>query len=406
MNSVKSGRFYRNISLLALMQALLMTNSSLLIATTALIGERLAPYPSLATLPMSMQYLATLLLIFPISMAMQNWGRKPILLIGTLCGVVGASLLAYGVFNGSFLLFTLGSLVIGGLVASGQFYRFAAADAAPDALRSRAISLTLAGGIIAAFIGSNLARVSKDLLQPTYSAGFIILIVVASLSVILAAFLKLPPMESTELGKDRTQPRPLGKLISQPKFIVALISGMVGGATMILLMGASPLAIGHAHHEFSTVTSVIQWHLVAMFLPSFFTGDLIRRFGVTTIILGGGILGFLAIAFGLSSQSSFAFHGSMILIGLSWNFLYIGGSSLLTETYHPSEKGRAQGINDCLIYGLIFVSSLLTAQIEHSLGWYWVVYAAIPGMTVATAAVIWLKWFSPARDKTLNSSPS
>ena len=409
---MKPGKFYRNIVLLALMQALLMTNSSLLIATTALIGERLAPHPSLATLPMSMQYLATLLLIFPISLAMQSWGRKPILFIGTLCGVVGASLLAFGVMHGSFVFFTLGSLVIGGLVASGQFYRFAAADAAPESLRSRAISLTLAGGIIAAFIGSNLARMSKDLLQPTYSAGFIILVFVASLSVILASYLRLPPMapmepmESPAAGTHHTAPRPLRTLVSQPKFIVALISGMVGGATMILLMGASPLAIGHAHHDFSTVTSVIQWHIVAMFLPSFFTGDLIRRFGVTTILLCGGILGFAAIGFGLSGESSFAFHSTMILIGLSWNFLYIGGSSLLTETYQPSEKGRAQGINDCLIYGLIFVASLITANIEHSLGWYWVVYAAIPGMTVATAAVIWLKWFRPAMPNSLESSPS
>ncbi|MDI9409397.1 MAG: MFS transporter [Candidatus Pacebacteria bacterium] len=392
---------YLNITLLALMQALLMTNSSMLIATTALIGEMLAPRPSLATLPMSMQYLATLLLIFPISVAMQKWGRKPILLLGTVSGVLGTAILAYAVISGSFWLFALGSLIIGLLVASGQFYRFAAADAATADKRSRAISLTLAGGIIAAFLGSNLARFTKDMMEPVYSAGFMILILVAILSVILAGFLKLPPMQPTAIGADHLPPRPINQLILQPKFIIAVLSGMIGGGSMILLMGASPLAIGHAHHEFSTVTSVIQWHIVAMFLPSFFTGDLIRRFGVTTIILLGGILGFAAISIGLSSQSAAAFHGAMIFIGLSWNFLYIGGSALLTETYHPSEKGRAQGINDSLIYGLIFIASLLTAKLEHGFGWYSVVYAAVPGMTIVTLAIIWLKWFSPAKNAAL-----
>ena len=276
----------------------------------------------------------------------------------------------------------------------------------PPDKRSRAISLTLAGGIIAAFIGSNLARFSKDLMVPVYSAGFIILILVAILAVLLASFLKLPPMQQATPGAEIIPPRPIRQLVAQPRFIVAVLSGMIGGASMILLMGASPLAIGHAHHEFSTVTSVIQWHIVAMFLPSFFTGDLIRRFGVTTIILIGGILGFGAIAIGLSSQSSVAFHGSMIFIGLSWNFLYIGGSSLLTETYHPSEKGRAQGINDSLIYGLIFIASLVTAKIEHSF-LAGIRSSMLPSRewTIVTLAIIWLKWFRPVETPVSKSSP-
>jgi MFS family permease len=365
----------RNVLLLAVCQASLMTGSSLVLSSSALVGARLAPSPVWATVPLSLQLLTTMLVMFPAARLMAAVGRRPVFLAAALIGFSGMGLAALGIWIGSFMVFSLAGCLVGVQSAVGQSYRFAAAEAVAPAARGRAISLTLAGGVIAAFVGPNLARLTRDALEPPFFASFLALLGTTALSFLFALSLRLPPIEIASLGEP---PRPPRQIVRQPLFLMAVTTAAVGYAVMSLLMTATPLTI-HAHgHAFGPTATVIQWHLVAMFAPSFFTGELVRRFGVRTLIAAGSALNLGCIAINMAGTTVLHFELALVLLGIGWNFLYVGGTPLLTETYRPQERGFAQGVNDTVVFTLVSGASLASAGLLATLGWRTLNVASIP----------------------------
>ncbi len=377
---------YGNILLLSLCQAMLMTGTGVVLSSSAIVGTQLATQPALATLPLSLQYLTTMLVMFQVSRAMQRWGRRSVFIVGALVGATGMGLAAFGVMSGSFLLFAGAGILIGIHNAVGQFYRFAAADAADADRKSRAISLTLTGGVLAAFIGPNLAGATKNLLWPPFSAAFLVLCAIMVIAAVLASRLRLSSPPSTQA----TEGRRLAMIMRQPVFIVAVLTSMIGYATMNLLMISAPLAMQGQHAEFSDVTVVIQWHLVAMFAPSFVTGDLIRRFGVLQIIFIGALLMLICVGVHLCGARVVYYTVGLVFLGVGWNFMYIGGTTLLTESYRPEEKGKVQGINDTLVFTTVTLSSLVSGALLDVLGWQALNITIVPFMLIILLAVIWL----------------
>ena len=375
-----------SVTLLALMQAIMISSNIALFASSPLIGLKLAHDPSWASVPLSLQYLCVLLTLYPVSLWMQKYGRRSVFIGANIFGIIGMVVGFIGIHTGQFYVYVLSGPFIGIFVASAQFYRFAAADAAPPDRKARAVSLTLAGGLIAAFLGANLVRYTIHITEPEFSATYLSLAILIFLSLLLATRLDLPSMAVAQQDGDE-KPRPLGVIIRQKSFIAAALAAMVGYGVMNLTMISAPFAIAHEHYEFSLVTTVLQWHSFAMFLPSFFTGDLIKRFGVTKIIWCGALVMASAVAVAFAGLAPEHFIFSMVLIGLGWNFLYIGGTTLLTESYRPIEKARIQGLNDTLVFATIFSTSLISAQLMHSFGWHGVVASALPFLLVVVVAV-------------------
>lgn len=381
---------YLNVFLLALCQAMMMTGVSLVLSSSALVGAELAAHPILATLPLSLQYLTTMLVMIPVSRAMQRRGRRPVFVAGALIGAVGMGLATYGIAIGSFALFAAAGILVGMHNAVGQFYRFAAAEAADSERKSRAISLTLAGGVLAAFLGPNLARLTRDAMAPAFSASFLALCVTTLIAAALASRLRLPAADAGAAAEGTG--RPMMEIARQPAFVVAVAAATLGYASMNLIMTATPLAMTCQHQAFDDIAWVIQWHIVAMFAPSFFTGDLIRRVGVLAVIAVGALLELACIAVNLAGTGVAHFNAALILLGVGWNFLYVGGTSLLTETYRPEERGRVQGLNDTLVFTSVTLSSLAAGGLVNLYGWETVNLAVIPGMLAVLLLGARLAW--------------
>lgn len=378
---------YRNVVLLLVCQAMLMTGVSLVLASSALIGAQLAPSAVFATAPLSAQYMMTMLAVVPASFLMQRYGRRAVFVCGALVGVIGFSLATIGIGTDSFLVFVLAGALIGVHNAVGQFYRFAAADAVPKRLRSRAISLTLAGGVVASLLGPNLARMTRNALAPSFTASFVALMGVACVAALAASRLELPPAPVETFGGDK---RPMLRIIRQPVFIVAAVVGMLGYGTMNLLMTSTPLAMHACHLGFSATASAIQWHVLAMYAPSFVTGDLIRRFGVARVMALGGLLLLACVVINLAGETVAHFEASLVVLGIGWNLLYVGGTTLLTEAYRPVEKARVQGLNDALVFTVVALSSLASGGLVARFGWRATNVAALAPVALIFAAIGWL----------------
>ncbi len=378
-----------NVLLLALSQAMLMTSMSLAITASALVGAQLAPDAGLATVPQAVMFLTTMLMMFPASHLMQRMGRRPIFVGGALFGVVGVAIAALGIHTESFLMFTLAGVLIGIYNAVGQYYRFAAVEAVDPSGHSRAISLTLAGGVIAAVIGPNIARFTRDMLQPPFTASFIALIGTTLLAAFFASRLRLPTVSTVAASGEA---RPLAVIARQPVFLVAVAAAVIGFGAMSLLMTATPLAMHAHHHDFADTAGVIQWHLVAMFAPSFFTGDLIRRFGVLNVIAAGCVFMFACIGVNLLGTSVTHFHIALILLGIGWNFLYVGGTALLTQAYRPAERARVQALNDTLVFSVVAASTLISAGLLSHFSWEKMNVFVAPVIAVVLGATWWLAW--------------
>ena len=380
----------RNVALLALCQALLMTTTSAIIASGALIGFALAEDKALATLPVAFQFVATMLTSIPASLYMRRVGRRLGFITGAMIGVAGAAVATAAIAISSFWLFAVGLALIGSLNSFGQFFRFAAADSAGPDLRSRAISLVLLGGLVAAFTGPNFAKITKDLFDPLLFAGTfagIVLIYIAMALVV--SFLTIPPPTAA----DRRGPqRPLLEIVSQTKCIVAMLGAVSGYVVMSFLMTVTPLAMADCGFAFGDSAIVIQAHIVGMFLPSFFTGHLIARFGPTNIMIAGALLQGLCVAINLAGIDFLNFLGALILVGVGWNFLFIGGTTLLTECYRPSELAKTQGFNDFFIWGGVAVGGLLSGASHHLFGWAIVNVVTVPLIAMSLIAVIWFKF--------------
>ena len=380
----------RNVALLALCQALMMTTTSAIIASGAIIGYALAEDKALATLPVAFQFVATMLTSIPASLYMRRVGRRLGFVTGALIGAAGGTVAAAAIVIASFWLFALGVALVGSFLAFGQFFRFAAADTARPDMRGRAISLVLLGGVLAAFTGPNLARVTKDLFDPLAFAGTFAAIVLIYLAMgLVLSFLTIPPMSAAD--KSGAQ-RPLARILGQSKCMVAILGAVSAYAVMTFVMTVTPLAMADCGFAFGDSASVIQWHIVGMFLPSFFTGHLIARFGTTNIMVAGGLLQALSVAINLAGIEYLNFVSALILLGIGWNFLFIGSTTLLTECYRPSEMAKTQGFNDFCIWGFVAAGALLSGASIHHLGWGVVNTVTLPFIAIALIATVWLRF--------------
>jgi predicted MFS family arabinose efflux permease len=385
----------RVVLALASTQALFQTASVLIMTIGGLAGQLLAPEPSLATLPIAMVALGVAVATIPASTLMARAGRRPGFLVGTMFGAAGGTAAAAGIVSGSFLLLCLGTLLVGFNQGFAQFYRFAAAEAVPLQFRSRALSMVLAGGVVAAFAGPHLGAITRNLLFGAAYAGSFAAVV--ALSLVAAAILSATPLPPPAAADPDAEPaRSLGEIARQPRFVAAITGGTVGYAVMVLVMTATPLSMLAHHHSVSDAAFVIQWHVLAMFVPSFFTGWLVSRFGVTSIMLAGVGLLFGEVAITASGTDMLQFASALILLGTGWNFLYVGGSTMLLETYRPSERGKVQALNDFVIVGVTAGAAFSAGALVESFGWYGMNLAVIPFLVV-TAIVIALAGTSRSR---------
>jgi MFS family permease len=378
----------RNITLLALSQAMLITGTSLLLASCALVGMTLTSIKSLATLPLALLFLAQMATTIPASLYMQRVGRRLGFMTSAVFGMAGAAIATIGVLQAEFSIFCFGTILIGVFNGFGQYYRFAAAETAPEDYRSRAISYVLAGGLIAAFAGPNLAKWSRQLLPAEFAGSYAILIGIYLLALGISFFLRMPePGEDTRV----TGGRPLGEIARQPAYLVAVASAMVGYGVMSFIMIATPLAMHDYAHPFSDTAFVIQWHVFGMFVPSFFTGQLIRKFGTANIILVGVLLLGLCVGINFTGIAVIHFWSSLIFLGFGWNFMFVGATTLLTETYFLNEKAKAQALNDFIVFGTVTLTSLSSGAVQNILGWKTINMAVIPFLILIAFANLWLR---------------
>ncbi len=386
----------KQILLLAACQALMMSGTSLLITSSALVGQALAPRPVLATLPLGFQFIAMMLTTFPASLIMRRLGRRFGFLLGTVVAMAGAAVSFAGIVTRDFWLFCLGGVLLGCYSAVGQYYRFAAADVVDESHRGRAISLVFAGGIVAAFIGPNVASWSKDWIAGAmFAGGFAVLIGFYALSAVVLMFVRIPRQH----GEDAPHTgRALSEIVRQPKFVTAALSGMIAYGVMNLVMTATPLAMQHHHHAISDTAFVIQWHVLAMFVPAFFTGHLISRVGVNNVMLAGCVLLLICVVVNLTGVAVGHFWFGLVLLGVGWNFVFVGATYLLTQCYRPEEKAKTQGINDLLVFGMVSCTALGSGVVQNLFGWQWVNYGVLPFVCVALSVNLWLK-ASPSENR-------
>src|SRR5438874_6859492 len=380
MNSTR-----RNVALLAACQAMLFANNSTLFAINGLTGFALAPYPALATLPMTCWVLGGALATMPASFHMKGVGRQRGLSLGTAWGVAGALGFASAVWLQSYWLLCAATHLYGVFNAYGQYNRFAAADTAPPDYRATAISLVLAGGLVGGVLGPASSRLTVELLQPKFLAAYIALIVFVLAATLLLQFIRIPNPSAAERAASG---RPLLEIAAQPKFIVAVLSAAIGYGVMNFLMTSTPIAMQVCGLSYGDTALVISSHLVGMFAPSFFTGHLIRRFGVLKIMLVGAFLNVATVAVALAGITVAHFWWALVVLGIGWNFLYIGGTTLLTETYRPEERAKAQGAMDQSIFIMMALSSFSSGLTVTSAGWTRVNLLALPLIAVVVAALL------------------
>jgi MFS family permease len=387
----------KNVVVLAICQALMMTCNSLLIAVTPLVGFVLVANKAMATLPIALQFLATMMCTLPASLLMKRIGRRAGFAISALIGATGAVQCTYAVLARSFVGLCAGVFLLGVFNAFGQYYRFAAADTATPAFRSRAISLVLAGGVVAAFAGPNLANWTRDLWGTVFSGSYASLIVLYAGSLLALFFLDIPREGGAEQAAGV---RPLRTIARQPSFVVAVFGAMIAYGVMNVLMTSTPLAMHRYGHSFSDTAFVIQWHVFGMFAPSFFTGHLINRFGILSIMGMGVVVIALCAGVNLFGTSVPHFWAALLLLGLGWNFLFVGATTLLTETYTVEEKAAVQGVNDLLVFATVTLTAASAGALHHTLGWQTVNVGVMPLLLLCFASVAWLHVTrAPARSK-------
>ena len=377
----------RDIFLLACCQALLLTNASGLISMNGLVGYSLAQTKSLATLGATTYVLGSALSTMPMSLWMGRVGRRAGFMTGAAINIVGCSIGALALSMKSFPLFCAATAIIGVYNAVGLQYRFAAAEVAAPGDRAKAISLVLAGGVVGGLLGPQTARLGRDLFATPFQGSFLMLAAFALVALAVQSQVHVPPPVHDERSG---RGRPLGQIARQPTFVVAVLAGALGYGLMNLLMTATPIAMDFCGHPFAAAALVIEWHVVGMYAPGFLTGSLIRRFGTLRIILAGVGLTALATFVALNGISVAHFVVALALVGVGWNFMYTGGTALLTETYAPSEKARTQGLNDFIVFATMGVSSAASGALVTTRGWETMNHAALPVLAVIALAVLWL----------------
>jgi MFS family permease len=378
----------KNVGVLAACQGLLMANNSALVTVNALAGFSLATDKTLATLPVTAYFVGSMLTTLPLSFMMKRYGRRAGFTLGAVFAILGSLLCATAVYTGNFWLLCAGVLVLGGYMAAGQYYRFAAADTSPASFKSQAISLVLAGGLIGGFVGPEVSKIARDAVAGHAFVGtYFALIGFAVLSMVVLNWLDIPPLTASE-RKDVG--RPLSVIARQPAFIVAVLCAMIGYGVMNLIMTATPLAMVACQHPFSDAAFVIQWHFIGMYAPSFVTGKLIQRFGLMNILLTGIALNVGCVAIALTGLDVLHFWFALVLVGLGWNFLFVGATTLLTEAHMPAERAKVQGVNDAAIFTMLVVSSLSSGALFTFQGWQIMNASALPFLLLTGTAILWL----------------
>jgi predicted MFS family arabinose efflux permease len=380
---------WRNVTLLAVSQGLAMTGNSLTLSTAALVGAALASNPSLATLPVALQFVATMATTIPASLFMGRYGRRFGFLLAAVVGLSAGALATLAILRGDYVLFTLAAILIGVFNGFSTYYRFAAVDVAGPAAAGRAVSMVLAGGLIAAFAGPNLASLTQGLVASAEFAGsYIALMVVYVLVFCVISFVRIPRPRAREHSGSG---RPLSVIAAQPSFITAALGGMLGYGVMVLVMTATPLAMRADDFAFGSTAFVIQWHIVGMYAPSFVTGRLIARFGLVRIMSIGALLEAACVAVNLTGSGMAQYWGSLVLLGVGWNFLFVGATTLLTRTHTEAEKAKTQALNDFLIFSTVAMASLSAGALQESLGWQAVNLGVLPMVVVILGALLWLR---------------
>lgn len=387
----------KNVVVLAVCQGLLLINNTVLITVNALVGYALAPEKALATLPVTMYFVGSALSTIPFSFMMKRYGRRAGFTLGALFATFGSITCAVAVYRGDFWLLCLGVLVLGAYFAAGQYYRFAAADSAPADFKSTAISLVLAGGIVGGFIGPETSKLTKDLVAGhAYAGSYISLVAFALLSIIALRWLQIAGLTEVER---KAAGRPLEVIARQPAFIVAVLCATIAYGVMNLLMTTTPLAMGASGHDFREAAFVIQWHVVGMFAPSFVTGHIIKRFGLTAVMLTGVVLNIVCVGIALLGVQVMHFWLALVLLGIGWNFMFVGATALLTEIHSTAERAKVQGVNDAAISITMIITSLASGALFTIQGWYAMNLWALPALLLVGASLLWLAWTRRQRDQ-------
>ncbi len=384
----------RNVAVLVAAQSILGAQMPMIFIVGGLAGQSLASNPCLATLPISLIVLGSMLAATPISAIMQRWGRRVGFLVGATAGACGGVVGAYGLYLGSFPIFLLGSLLTGIYMSAHGFYRFAAADTASDEFRPKAISYVMAGGLAAAIIGPQIVKLTAESYVIPFLGTYIAVIAVNVIGSALFFFLDIPtpPRPTADTPKGRTRL----ELLKTPRIAVAIICAMVSYALMNLVMTSTPLAVVGCGYTANDAADVVTSHVLAMYVPSFFTGHLIARFGVEKIVaLGLAILAGAGVV-ALQGVDLGNFFVALILLGVGWNFGFIGATSMLAASHEVHERGRMQGLNDLLVFGGVTLASLASGGLMNCSGgspiegWTAVNLAMIPLLTLAGGALLWL----------------
>ncbi len=371
--------------------ALQQTAMSLNMTVAALAGTMLAASePYLATLPLALTYVVLMASSAPASFLIGRIGWKPTFALGSMVGSAGGLTAAYAMIEQSFWLFCLGLGTYGFATAVANYYRFAAAESVSAERRSKAISTVLTGGVAAAILGPFLAVQGSDLFVYSFAGSFIIM---ASLSLAILPVLAMTRLTLELPGAERAQaespPRPLSQIARQPVFIVAALGAMLGYGAMNLIMVSTPTAMVACGFVMADAASVIQWHVLGMYLPSFFSGNLIRRFGATRIMGLGAIIIMICAVINLTGIAYAHFLSSLLLLGLGWNFLYVGGSTLVTEAYRKGERSRTLGLNEVLITGTTAITALSSGALFAEAGWQVLNLVVLPPLALLTITILW-----------------
>ncbi len=378
---VQTGNIWR----LSIAQALAGANAVVVFATGAIVGDALAPMPMLATLPVSIFVVGMAAGILPMGVVARRHGRRAAFLAGTGAGVLAGLVGMLAVVMASFWLFCLATFFAGLYAAVVQSFRFAAADGVAPARRARALSLVMAGGVAAGVVGPQMVTWTMDL-WPTarFTATFLVQAVVAAVSAIILLGVKLPMATAEEVAGGRA----LSVIARQPRFVAAVICGAVSYLLMNFLMTAAPLAMHHVGHSQASANLGLQWHVIAMYGPSFFTGSLIMRFGAGRVAGAGLILIGLSTAIGLGGIDVAHFWGTLILLGLGWNFGFLGASALVLECHRPEEKTRVQSLNDFIVFGLMAIGSFSSGGLLSAYGWNTVLWVSFAPLMLSVVALM------------------
>ena len=381
----------RNLWLLAIAQGLFLTNNVTFIAINGLVGLSLAPLGWMATLPVMGYVVGGALSTGLVASSQSRFGRKKSFLLGLLVGLLSAAVCAYAAYSRQFWLLVAATVVAGFYNANAQLYRFAAAELANSAFKEKAVSLVLAGGLIGAILGPNLALWTKSMFATPFAGAYLALVFVALLSMFVMSFIDFPAhVVKSKADSAKHAGRPLSEIMRQPVFIVSTMAAALGYGVMNLLMAATPIAMQQCGLLFSDVAFVLEWHVIGMFAPGFFTGHLIKRFGVLQIMGVGVVLNLACIVIALSGQDLHQFLIALFLLGLGWNFLFTGSTTLALDTYTPEEKDRAQGAINFFTFAVLALSSFASGALVTTRGWTLLNLGSLLPVVVTGAALVWL----------------